>query len=1395
MGPRIDEKIADNSDLAVFDEHILTFYVNGKRIEEHGVDPRTTLATYLRDHLRLTGTKIGCNEGGCGACTVMISDMDPLTEKIRHYSANACLTPVCAVFGKSVTTIEGLGSTVSKKLHPIQQRLSEAHGSQCGFCTPGFVMAMYSLLRNNPRPTQNDIDEAMQGNLCRCTGYRPILEAFYSFACDAEGNMKVKEEQNGVCVMGENCCKNKTNGFNGSSSQTNGSNGHHVENGHLNGSNGVMKNGENGSNGKEPHRKELMKLSDMSKFPPYDPTQEFIFPPELQVHKWHKKSFSLQSKGIVWYQPTSFNDLLSLKRHHPYARFISGNSELAVELKFRFIELPLALNPKQVPEMREHRIDETRGIYMGMGLSLTEMKEILNKHIAKLPEWKTAVFRSICAMLHYFAGKHVRNMASVAGNIATASPISDLNPIWMAASAKIVLVSEERGERLVPIDENFFVGYRRTIIEADEVMKGIWIPFSVENQYFRAYKQAQRREDDIAIVTSAFNVIVDPETKKVQKLSIAFGGMAPTTKLALQTVKDLTDREWNAEFLEEVVVKIGKEFSLPPGVPGGMPRYRQALTQSFFFKFFVYVSEQLNVTGYDHSGIETIIGEPRLPKLIATQIHQEVPADQDPIDPVRRPIMHQSGQKHVTGEAVYCSDINVADCLHMAFIVSPMASGVINSVDISESVKLPGFVAYYDHNDIGEGIVIGHGDTRVFAKDKVTYHGQPVGAVVATSHEIARRAAFLAKVDITPTAPIVTIEDAEKAGTYIDKQFVIHSSLNENDAVQVYDWNNYDRVIEGSIRMGGQEHFYLETQQCVAIPGETDEMEIISSTQSTNDVQTDVCRVLQVPRHKVVVKVKRIGGGFGGKESVCGIFAAPAALAAQRLRKPVRITVERFDDMAISGTRHPFRFDYKVAIDKMGHLLDYKIDALCNSGHTRDLSAGVLQRAMVHIDNVYKFRNADIHGKMCRTNLASNTAFRGFGGPQGMFATETIMKHIAETFNLDVDELREQNLYNEGDCTPFGMHLRQCNVRRTWKECIEMADYQNRLATVNTFNSNNKYRKRGIYVLPTRFGIGFGLKQLNQAGAIVHIYTDGSVLVSHGGMEMGQGLHTKMLQVAARCLGVDISMVHINDSSTDKVPNASATAASVGSDMNGLAVQDACEKLNERLRPFKEVNPKGGWKDWVMAAYVARVSLSSTGFGIIHSEVVDFLNGKGAELFGYCVYGSACSEVEVDCLTGDHHLIRTDIVMDVGDSLNPAIDIGQIEGAFVQGYGLFTMEEIKIRPNGIRLTRGPGNYKIPSADDAPRQFHVKLIKGSSNKMGIFSSKAVGEPPLFLGCSVFFAIREAIKAYREQNGHKGYFSFDSPATAEQIRMACEDHITKQIADLPESSTYTPWTVPV
>uniref|UniRef100_A0A915BF50 Xanthine dehydrogenase n=1 Tax=Parascaris univalens TaxID=6257 RepID=A0A915BF50_PARUN len=908
--------------------------------------------------------------------------------------------------------------------------------------------------------------------------------------------------------------------------------------------------------------------------------------------------------------------------------------------------------------------------------------------------------------------------------------------------------------------------------------------------------QSQRREDDITIVTSAIMLELQEHCDIVKWIRIAYGGMAPTTKVALETQAALRLKEWNEELLERAIEELRNEFTLAPDVPGGMARYRQALAISFFFKFFTYVADQIeqgnirrnrqNVCSLEHKG----------QKLITSQIYQDVPDSQPNIDPVGRPLMHQSGVKHATGEAKYCDDYNYADSLNMVMVLSPIACGTLDSVDWSEAMKEPGVRCYIDHHDVRDGVMLGHTyDTPIFVKDKISYHCQPIGAIIADSHEAARRGANLVKINCTEEKATVTIEEAVANNSYLmDSPFVVRSCLThdygDHDAV-TDDWSQYDHVIEGSIKIGGQEHFYLETHNCIVVPGEADEFEIITSTQCLRGVQESVAYVLDIPQHKINVKAKRIGGGFGGKENASNLFVVPTAIAAKKLRKTIKFTIERFDDMAISGTRHPFRCDYKVGVSNEGKLLNVHALLLSNCGHSFDLSVGVMQRAIVHFDNVYRFPNAEISGRMCKTNLASNTAFRGFGAPQAMFACESMMNHIADDIGVNVNELREKNLYKEGECTPFGMHLQQCNIRRCWTECFELSDYETRLNAVNDFNRNSKYIKRGIYITPTKFGIGFALKHLNQAGALVHIYTDGSVLVSHGGIEMGQGLHTKILQVTARCLGIDISKVYLCDTATDKVPNASPTAASAGSDLYGLAIMDACNKINERLKPIRIAHPDLNWEQLINKAYTERICLSCAGFSTIHFEAVDFLKGKGAEMFGYCVYGTSCSEVEVDCLTGDHRLLRCDIVMDIGDSLNPAVDIGQIEGAFTQGYGLFTMEELKIRPNGIRLTRGPGAYKIPSADDIPRQFHIKLLKGSSNKMAIFSSKAVGEPPLFLGASAFFAIKEAIRAYRIDNGRNGYFRFDSPATPERIRMACEDPFTDKVPQLPEASSYTPW----
>jgi xanthine dehydrogenase/oxidase len=535
--------------------------------------------------------------------------------------------------------------------------------------------------------------------------------------------------------------------------------------------------------------------------------------------------------------------------------------------------------------------------------------------------------------------------------------------------------------------------------------------------------------------------------------------------------------------------------------------------------------------------------------------------------------------------------------------------------------------------------------------------------------------------------------------------------------------------------------------------------------------------------------VKRLGGGFGGKETRSCNIASYAAIAAHHLNKPVRLVLERDVDMSITGQRHPFKCEYKVGFNKDGDLRGLDVNIYNNAGYSLDLSMAVMDRALFHIDGPYNWAAFSATGRCCNTNLPSNTAFRGFGGPQGMMFTEMIVERVANFLKKPTNFVREKNFYREGEKTHFGQALNNWTLPETWERLKERSEIAVKQQQVAAFNKQHRFKKRGIGCLPTKFGISFTYLPLNQGGALVHIYQDGSVLVSHGGTEMGQGLNTKMIQVAADELGIDAELVHVNETATDKVPNTSPTAASFSSDINGLAVQDACQKLMVRIKPHL-ADAKGNRKPWkavVEAVYNERISLSATGFCKIEGIGYDFISGKGTP-FRYFTHASAVSVVEIDTLTGDFTTISTDIVMDLGQSINPVIDIGQIEGAFVQGLGWCTMEEMVwgdpqhkwVQPGSL-MSRGPGNYKLPSFNDTPIDFNVYLLRDRPNPVTLHSSKAVGEPPFFLAASVFFAIKEAIQAARIANGKTDggdYFQLNCPATSERIRMACADDITER-----------------
>ncbi|MEE6473682.1 hypothetical protein FKM82_010138 [Ascaphus truei] len=885
-------------------------------------------------------------------------------------------------------------------------------------------MSMYTLLRNKLEPTMEEIENAFQGNLCRCTGYRPILEGFRTFS-KGEGGCCGKRTDNSCCM-----------------------------------------------NNKDENAMVMSSaLFNPAEFQPLDPTQEPIFPPELLVEKCKLlKPLQFEGERVKWIQPNTLSELLALKSQYPEAKLVIGNTEVGIETKFKNMLYPVIIAPGWISEL--NAIGHTQeGICFGAACSLTSMGEVLNKAVADLPSHKTEVFQGVLEQLRWFAGQQIRNVAAVGGNIMTASPISDLNPVFMASRCKLHLISK-----------------------------------AIEQQSFY------------------------PPVKKIEKGNIQ--------------------------------------------------------------------------QGFDEA----------------------------------------------------------------------------------------------------------------------------------------------------------------------------------------------DHTIEGEIHIGGQEHFYLETNCTIAVPkGEDGEMELFVSTQNTTKTQEFAATALGVPSNRIVVRVKRMGGGFGGKESRSIIVSTVVAVAAHKTGRPVRCMLDRDEDMLLTGGRHPFLGRYKVGFTRSGKVTAVDVSYYGNAGNSQDLSHGIIDRVLFHMDNTYKIPNIRGFGYLCKTNLPSNTAFRGFGGPQGMFVTEAWMTDVAQTCSLPPEQVRRLNLYSEGDLTHFNQKLEGFTVERCWEQCLVTSNYHERRLSIEDFNRQHCWKKRGISIIPTKFGISFTLPFLNQAGALIHIFIDGSVLLTHGGTEMGQGLHTKMVQVASKALGIPTCKIHISETSTSTVPNTSPTAASASSDLNGMAIYNACQTILQRLEPYKTSNPKGSWDNWITAAYLDRVSLSATGFYKMPGIGYNAEKNEGNP-HRYFSYGVACSEVEIDCLTGDHRNLRTDIVMDVGTSLNPAIDIGQIEGAFVQGLGLFTLEELRYSPDGFLYTRGPGMYKIPAFGDIPTEFNVSLLRNCPNSKAIYSSKAVGEPPLFLSASIFYAIKEAITSARSETGITGSFRLDSPATPERIRNACIDNFTK-LCPVAEPGTFKPWAVEV
>ena len=755
---------------------------------------------------------------------------------------------------------------------------------------------------------------------------------------------------------------------------------------------------------------------------------------------------------------------------------------------------------------------------------------------------------------------------------------------------------------------------------------------------------------------------------------------------------------------------------------------------------------------------------------------------------VHRAWRHDSAEKHVTGRAVYIDDMpSLPGTQEIWLATSPHPHARILSVDCARARAVAGVSAVVTAADIpgvNDVAPIFSGEP-ILAEGVAEYVGHPIAAVAAADRDTARRAASLVAVEYEVLEPVLAIEDALARESYVAKP----QAMTRGDAAAAI--AAAPHRISGEAGCGGQDHFYLEGQVALAVPQEDSAMLVHSSTQHPTEVQHGVAHTLGVAANAVTVEVRRMGGAFGGKESQATIVAAIAAVAARATGLPAKLRLGRDDDMVVTGKRHDFLFRYRAGFDETGRIAGLDFLFAARAGNVADLSTSVMGRALCHADNCYDIPNARFRGYCCKTNTVSNTAFRGFGGPQGMVAIEVVIEHIARSLGVDVETVRRANYYGEAprNVTPYGQTVDDNIIGEVVERLSERADYAARRREVAAFNESSPTIRKGIAMVPIKFGISFNVKSLNQAGALVHVYTDGSVHLNHGGTEMGQGLYVKIAQVVSEAFQIDLDRIRLSPASTDKVPNTSATAASSGSDLNGMAALDAATRIRERMTGVAAAHfgvPRGdirfadnrvyagnrsiAFDELARMSWAQRVSLSATGFyrtPDIHWNP-ETMQGRP---FFYYAYGACISEVAIDTLTGENRVLRADILEDCGASLNPAIDLGQIEGGFVQGMGWVTMEELWWDAGGRLRTHGPSTYKIPGSRDVPPVFNVHILEDSPNPHPtIFRSKAVGEPPLMLALSVWLAIRDAVSGLAADGG---FVRLDPPATPERVLAAVEE----------------------
>lgn len=1355
----------------------LIFWLNGVKVALSNPDPAVMLTDYLQE-VGLTGTKVGCGQGGCGACTVMLSHKNPLNGTAVHRPINACLRPLCSVDGMMVTTTEGIGN-VHQGLDPTQFCISKCNGSQCGFCTPGFVMNTHAFLQQNPSPSQQEIENIYGGNLCRCTGYRPILHGMRTLACDYDANADESQK----CLIDPSfyvqCKKNIT----------------------------------------------PIDMGDL---------------PDLPARALHFKS-----NDHEWIRPVTLEEVYRLKKKYvnqagyQAVKLVCGNTGSGVYQN----EYPRYLiDISSIVELGKKEETDS-GLDVGAAVTIQELMRFISLVIKQRDAHQTTGLKEFNRHAEFIAGLQVRSSGSIAGNIFMTKdhadhggPFpSDLFTLLATLGTTVTIGSQEyaSGSKTFALTEMPLV---RDLPE-DAVILSFHLPYTRPHEYVQTYRISRRVQMAHPIVNAGFRFLLSGDV--VEAATLVYGGLASLNCRFSKTEQFLSGKSLNNETLKgalSVLKKEAKELTIPMEEEGICTEYRLQLAENFFYKFFLHITLAIH------------------PKLVSPEMASAANHDVRPLSsgkqeyseypelfPLTKPIIKRAAFVQASGEIKYTQDLGLPHGgLHGVMVKSirPHARFSFSKhvSDLNELKKLlvekySGFKDLITVADIPEGgqKLVGLGDDDpVFCDGIVTSVGAPIGMVVADSIGIARKAAaFIEKecIQYEDLHPVISIEEAIKQNTEMP---MIRKSANADEDIQQRiptitrdgsnrEWLNNPKkpmpgteVVSGLFRTSTHAHFYLETMCAMAVPDAYDQMTVYCSTQNPNGTQATIARALGVSLNQVTVVIEQIGGGFGGKQHRANFVGAQAAVAAYKLRLPVRLLFDRSTDMQMVGKRHPYLGEYHVAYTREGIIKGMRIDLNSDAGDTYDCTFAVMDSSLLNLDQSYCIETLQANGKAYRTNKASNTAFRTFGVVQAWAIVENAIEHVAFQLSKDLgrkvlpEEIRYKNMYRNGtedsyDLTHFGQKLDFCNIRTIWDDLYKSSEFEKRLKEVEKFNRENRWRKRGIVMVPQKHGIGFTEPRgsLNSASALVTVnMADASVFIYHGGVEMGQGLNTKMAQLAANTLGIPLEYIRIGGNNTNAIANCPPTAASTGFDLNGGAVEKACRKLRNRLEDFcrdlEQFTPHSRIEDWrtkwpekwkeiVFQAWFQRVNLSVAElYKTPHYKGPTERNPRGKP-FLYYAYGAAVTEVEIDVLTGEFKVVRADVVCDVNKSPNPAIDIGQLEGGFIQGIGFATTEELIYDEEGRLVTDNIWSYKPPCTKTIPIDFRVRLhpvdeVRNArellAEQQAVKSSKSFTESSFTLGASVYIAIKQAIKEARlDLTGKNEFIDMDLPMTCQRIQMLC------------------------